>query len=179
MSLLLLLSCLALSCGQQKDALFLPESAVKAEVYFSPRGGAEAAIVRAVARAQDEIRVLAYSYTSEPINNALVAAHKRGVKVMVVLDRSQLTARGGKLSSLQAEGVPVYIDAKHAIAHNKVMILDKSRVITGSFNFTASAEERNAENLLILDDPSLSEKYLQDFERHLGHAVPAAFESRE
>ena len=90
---------------------------------------------------------------------------------MVILDKSQLTAKGSKLSNLQAEGVPVFIDAKHAIAHNKVMILDKSKVITGSFNFTSAAEDRNAENLLILDSPSLSEKYLQDFARHLGHAT--------
>ncbi|HTR44450.1 MAG TPA: phospholipase D-like domain-containing protein, partial [Thermodesulfovibrionales bacterium] len=47
-------------------------------------------------------------------------------------------------------GIPTYIDAQHAIAHNKVMIIDKETVITGSFNFTKAAEERNAENLLIL-----------------------------
>ena len=171
--ILLLLSCLALSCAQQKDALLLQAPAATVEVYFSPKGGAEAAIVRAVEKAQNEIRVLAYSYTSEVINDALVAAYRRGVQVTVILDKSQLSAKGSKLTSLQQAGVSVFIDAKHAIAHNKVMILDKKQVLTGSFNFTRAAEERNAENLLILDNPSLSEKYLQDFERHLGHANPA------
>jgi len=173
---LLLLSCLALSCAQLKENLRRQEPAAAVEVYFSPKGGAEAAIVRTVAKAQHEVRVLAYSYTSASIHDALVAAHKRGVQVTVILDKSQRTAKGSKLGSLQAEGVPVFIDAKHAIAHNKVMILDKSRVITGSFNFTGAAEERNAENLLILDNPSLSAKYLQDFDRHLEHAVaPGVF----
>lgn len=122
--------------------------------------------------AHTEILVLAYSYTSEPINDALAAAHARGVKVTVILDKSQRAAKGSKLTNLQQAGVPVFLDARHAIAHNKVMILDKKRVITGSFNFTRSAEDRNAENLLILDNPALSEKYLQDFKKHLAHAVP-------
>ena len=172
--ILLLLSCLALSCVPPKETRLLQEPGDTVEVYFSPKGGAEAAIVRAVEKAESDIRVLAYSYTSAPINDALVAAHRRGVQVTVILDKSQLTAKGSKLTILQQAGVPVFVDAKHAIAHNKVMILDKKRLITGSFNFTLAAEERNAENLLILDNPSLSEKYLQDFERHLGHAHPSA-----
>lgn len=71
-------------------------------------------------------------------------------------------------------GVPVLIDKAHAIAHNKVMIINKRKVITGGFNFTKSAEERNTENLLIIHNRSLSKKYLADFERHVEHGVVAA-----
>ena len=148
-------------------------SQIRTELYFSPKGGAEAAIVRAVGQTKHEICVLAYSFTSAPIDEALSAAHQRGVKITVVLDKSQTTAKGGRMRSLQEAGVPVFIDSTHAIAHNKVMILDKNRVITGSFNFTRSAEERNAENLLIMTNRALSKKYLEDFARHLEHAVPA------
>lgn len=142
---------------------------VKTEVYFSPRGGAEEAIVRTIGHAKREICVLAYSFTSAPINTALEAAHRRKVKVRMVLDKSQLTARGGKLQNLVEAGIPVIIDRTHAIAHNKVMILDGRKVITGSFNFTKSAEERNAENLLIIHSRPLSRKYMQDFEQHVEH----------
>ena len=55
--------------------------------------------------------------------------------------------------------IPVLIDAKHAIAHNKVMIIDGKTVITGSFNFTKAAEEQNAESLVIIKDSSLANKY--------------------
>jgi phosphatidylserine/phosphatidylglycerophosphate/cardiolipin synthase-like enzyme len=68
-------------------------------------------------------------------------------------------------------GIPVYIDSKHAIAHNKIMIIDRTTVITGSFNFTKSAEEKNAENLLILKgNKSLVEKYIENFEMHKEHS---------
>ena len=154
----------------QAESLIL--SQVRTELYFSPKGGAEAAIVRAIGQTKNEICVLAYSFTSVPIDEALAAAHQRKVKITVILDKSQTTARGGRLRSLQEAGVPVFIDSTHAIAHNKVMILDKSRVVTGSFNFTRSAEERNAENLLILANRALSKKYLEDFARHLEHAAP-------
>lgn len=136
---------------------------IRTEVYFSPKGGAEEAIVRTVNLAKREICVLAYSFTSAPVNKALVDAHVRGLRVLVVLDKSQLTTKGGKLQSLREAGIPVLIDSKHAIAHNKVMIIDKRKVITGSFNFTKSAEERNAENLLIIHNRTSSKKYLLDF----------------
>lgn len=140
------------------------------DIYFSPRGGAEAAIIRTIGEATDDVSVLAYSFTSDPISAALIAAHRKGVQVRVVLDKSQCTARGSKLQRLKDAKIPVYIDYTHAISHNKVMIIDRQIVITGSFNFTKSAEDRNAENLLIIHSHPLSEKYLQDFERHMGHA---------
>jgi phosphatidylserine/phosphatidylglycerophosphate/cardiolipin synthase-like enzyme len=155
------------------QAEILIMSQVRTELYFSPKGGAEAAIVRANGHTKNEICVLAYSFTSAPIDEALAAAHQRGVKITVILDKSQIAAKGGRMRSLQEAGVPVFIDSTHAIAHNKVMILDKKRVITGSFNFTRSAEERNAENLLIMANRALSKKYREDFARHLEHAAPA------
>ena len=146
----------------------------RTEVYFSPKGGAEEAVVRTIGQAKRTVHVLAYSFTSSPINTALVEAHARGVNVSVILDKSQRTAKGGKLQSLQEAGIPVLVDSTHAIAHNKVMVIDKRRVITGSFNFTKSAEERNAENLLIIHSRSLSRTYLNNFEIHAQHSQLSA-----
>ena len=64
------------------------------------------------------------------------------------------------------------IDAKHAIAHNKIMIIDEAVVITGSFNFTKAAEEKNAENLLVINDPVLAKKYVENWSSHAAHAEP-------
>jgi phosphatidylserine/phosphatidylglycerophosphate/cardiolipin synthase-like enzyme len=82
------------------------------------------------------IFVQAYSFTSSPIAKALVDAQKRGVKVQVILDKSQKTERYTSATFLDNAGVPTLIDAKHAIAHNKVMIVDNQTIITDSFNFT-------------------------------------------
>ena len=65
-----------------------------------------------------------------------------------------------------------FIDDKHAIAHNKVMVIDGHVVITGSFNFTKAAEESNAENLLVIDDVDLAQKYAKNWQEHLAHSVP-------
>ena len=67
-------------------------------------------------------------------------------------------------------GIPTFIDSKHAIAHNKVMLIDDREVLSGSFNFTKAAEESNAENLLVIDDSALAAKYLANWQEHLKHS---------
>ena len=110
----------------------------------------------------------AYSYTSAPIAKALVDAKKRGVSVEVILDKSQRSEKYSSADFLKNAGVPTYIDAKHAIAHNKVMVIDGQTVLTGSFNFTKAAEESNAENLLVIHEAALAAKYRTELARSLG-----------
>jgi phosphatidylserine/phosphatidylglycerophosphate/cardiolipin synthase-like enzyme len=134
------------------------------QVYFSPNGGATAAVIREINAAKVEILVQAYSFTSAPIAKALVEAHKRGVKETAVLDESNETAQYSAATFLLNVGVPVWIDYRPAIAHSKVMVIDGKTVITGSFNFTKAAEEKNAENLLVIHDNNLAAKYAANFE---------------
>ena len=142
------------------------------EVYFSPDGGCTDAVVRELDAARSTVFVQAYTFTSTPIAKALVAAHTRGVGVQVILDRSQRTERYSAATFLARAGIPTFIDPVHAIAHNKVMIIDAKTVITGSFNFTKAAETRNAENLLVVHDPALAARYQQNWQEHLGHSEP-------
>jgi phosphatidylserine/phosphatidylglycerophosphate/cardiolipin synthase-like enzyme len=142
-------------------------------VYFSPNGGCTDAILSQINRAQKEILLQAYSFTSKPIAQALIQAQKRGVKIIAVLDKSNKRQKYSAATFLKNMGIPVFIDDKHAIAHNKIMIIDNRVVITGSFNFTMAAENKNAENLLILDDrPDLTRAYRENFQNHLRHSVP-------
>ncbi len=141
-----------------------------AQVYFSPRGGAQTAIVDAIGQARESIYVQAYSFTSAPIAKSLVDAARRGVKVVVILDKSQRSERYTGATFLRNEGIPVYIDDKHAIAHNKVMVIDGDEVVTGSFNFTKAAEEKNAENLLIIKDAGLAKLYMENWKNHREHS---------
>lgn len=143
-----------------------------AQVYFSPKGGCTEAIVKELGEAKQSILVQAYSFTSAPIAEALVKAHRRGVKVQAVLDKSQRTERYSSATFLANAGIPTLIDAGHAIAHNKIMVIDGARVITGSFNFSKAAEERNAENLLVLEDPALAASYEANWREHAKHSEP-------
>jgi phosphatidylserine/phosphatidylglycerophosphate/cardiolipin synthase-like enzyme len=140
------------------------------EVYFSPHGGATEAVIRELNKAKTSVLVQAYSFTSAPIAKALLNAHKRGVKIDVILDKSQETQRYSTATFLYNQGIPVKIDAQHAIAHNMVMIIDGEIVITGSFNFTKAAEENNAENFLVIRDKKLTERYIKNWHEHEAHS---------
>jgi phosphatidylserine/phosphatidylglycerophosphate/cardiolipin synthase-like enzyme len=142
------------------------------EIYFSPKGGCTEAVVRELANARQTILVQAYSFTSTSIAAALVAASRRGVRVEAVLDKSNKTGKYSAADFLVNARIPTWIDSSHAIAHNKVMVIDNSTVITGSFNFTKAAEESNAENLLILRAPQLASRYTASFLEHREHSVP-------
>ncbi len=142
------------------------------QVYFSPEGGCTEAAVNALDHATNSVLVQAYSFTSAPIAKALVDAHRRGVNVQVILDSSQRSEKYSEGDFLKYFGIRTLIDDKHAIAHNKIMIIDGYLVITGSFNFTKSAEEKNAENLLLINDPVLAKKYIANWRAHEAHSEP-------
>jgi len=149
---------------------FAATAATNIQVYFSPNGGATAAITNELAKAKKTVLVQAYSFTSAPIAGALRDAHRRGVKITVILDKSQRSEKYSSADFLHNAGVATFIDAKHAIAHNKIMILDGQTVVTGSFNFTKNAEENNAENLLIIQDAELASRYARNWGEHLKHS---------
>ena len=137
-------------------------------ILFSPSGGCTEAIVNAINNANKKIRVQTYSFTSMPIMNALRAAHKRGVDVRAIIDSKQVST---KMDALKASGAIVRYDCKHAISHNKVMILDDLIVVTGSFNFTYAAEKNNAENVVIIKDKDIAALYSHNWMDHYGHSA--------
>jgi phosphatidylserine/phosphatidylglycerophosphate/cardiolipin synthase-like enzyme len=146
------------------------ETPLQWEVYFSPHGGCTDAVIRELDKAKSTILVQAYSFTSAPIAKTLLSAHKRGVKVEVILDKSQRTQKYSSATFFFNAGIPVKIDSQHAIAHNKVMVIDGETVITGSFNFTKKAEENNAENLLVIRDKKLADRYIKNWQEHERHS---------
>lgn len=135
---------------------------------FTPAQDCVGPIVRILNHAQFQIRVQAYGFTSAPILTALVAAKRRGVDIAVILDKSDDRASpswsdtGAKL--VAHAGIPVFIDYRPAIAHNKVIVVDKHIVITGSYNFTAGAENRNAENVAMIGSFEVASRFLSNWE---------------
>jgi phosphatidylserine/phosphatidylglycerophosphate/cardiolipin synthase-like enzyme len=140
-------------------------------VYFSPHGGCRDAVVEQINQARTSIDFQAYSFTSYEIARALVAAHDRGVHVVAVLDEKASREESREPAFIAQHGIPTYVDGQHPIAHNKVIVIDGSTVITGSFNFTEQAERSNAENLLVITgNPKLATAYDANFHEHLGHS---------
>lgn len=82
----------------------------------------------------------------------------------------KMTTEDSLATFLANAGIPTYIDDRHAISHNKIMIIDRAIVITGSFNFTKAAEEKNAENLLIISSKELARFYLDNWQKHQEHS---------
>ena len=165
-----ILICLALIPVHLTAAdILLKNTAVK--VYFSPDGGALKAIVRQIDQATREILVQSYIMTAKPVESALINAHRRGVEVEVIFDRDEQKQRKFVTAKMfKARGVAVWLDDRHACSHNKVMIIDRGTVITGSFNFTSAAEKRNAENLLVIPSADLAGLYADNVLAHRQHS---------
>lgn len=139
-------------------------------VYFTPPAGAAQAIVQAIESSQHEVLVQAYGFTHNAIAQALLRAQARGVKVRVVVDEKSDSSNRYVLGLFDQAQLPVRHDGRHAIAHNKVMVIDDAIVITGSFNFTNSAETRNAENFIILKSTELAQTYKTNWQEHWEHS---------
>lgn len=121
-------------------------------------------LLDAIHNTRRKLLIQAYSFTNVKIAKAVADAHQRGVDVRVIVDKSQVSERYTSATFLKNAGIPVVIDTKPAIAHNKVMVFDDQAVFTGSFNFTKSAEERNAENgMLIRGDAAVVRAYTDNW----------------
>lgn len=142
-------------------------------VCFTPKQNCEALIVSEVSRAKTSILVQAYLLTSPPIAKALMEAKGRGVDVRAILDKSQRSERYTSATFIKNAGIPVVIDEQPAIAHSKVMIFDQRSVLTGSFNFTRAAQERNSENLIIIrGDENVVRAYTENWTDRWEASVP-------
>jgi len=145
---------------------------------FSPEGHCTSRIVSAIENAQTSILVNAYSFTSPPIAQALVQAYERGLDVRVIIDKSRLSEKHSQIPFLSQKGIPIFIDPAVGIGHNKTIILDNSWVLTGSFNWSMAAENKNAENILFIKDPSLAQIYKKNWENRANTARNAITETK-
>lgn len=157
------LSALSIVQAQEPPAAVYQSTCI--DSCFTPQEECLPSIVNAIEGAKESIYVMAYYITQPPIVDALIKAHVAGVKVEIVMDRTQEKSRYSGLPQLKKSGIPCYIDTKGIrIQHNKVMIIDNELLLTGSYNWSRSAEIRNAENLLFIKhSPLLITKYKSYF----------------
>ncbi|GAP61970.1 hypothetical protein ARMA_0393 [Ardenticatena maritima] len=135
---------------------------------FVPEESAALAIARAVAGAQDEILIMAFSFTSEPIGEAVLGRAASGVRVRGVFETTGSETEFSYYTKLKEAGYPsvqVRQDANPRIMHHKVIVIDRRTVIFGSYNFSDNADRRNDENVLIVHDPTFAAPFVAEFER--------------
>jgi phosphatidylserine/phosphatidylglycerophosphate/cardiolipin synthase-like enzyme len=137
----------------------------RAAIYFSPEDGVAKHVLERLAAARRSIHFMTFSYTEDTISDAMIAKRRAGLVVRGVFESNNAGGSGADFGRLKAGGVDVLEDGNCYILHHKVIIIDERTVITGSYNFTSSAEKDNDENLVIVDDPNLARAYLDEFER--------------
>lgn len=135
-------------------------------VYFSPGGGSRAAILEQIRGAREEIIAVLYYFTDQGLADALSESNRAGVAISVLLDKSQRKGKYSQAQRLTDSGIAVMFDVRHRILHHKFMVVDGEVLITGSQNWTKSAETANAENTLIIaNSPVLAGRYRNEFYR--------------
>ena len=141
------------------------EQQVKVENYFSPEDEVAARIIAEIKEAQSRIRFMAFTFTSDEIADAMLERAQAGVVVQGVMEKRNAGREYSEYERLQAAVYDVLPDGNPYIMHHKVIIIDDTTVILGSYNFTANAENSNDENLLIIHDPKVAALFVEEFGR--------------
>lgn len=158
------------SCCRKGGQQTTSEASV--QICFAPEGDCMRLILSKIHAAQKRIFVQAYLLTSQKIADALIAKHRQNLEVRLLIDRGAVASRGSKIPLLVRAGIPICIDNAAGLAHNKIMILDDVCVLTGSFNWTDSAQFRNAENLVVLRGKAHCSPFLANWHKRLAAGAP-------
>ena len=141
---------------------------------FSPQGKCSSHIAREIEQAKKELLVAVYAFTSEDLAEALVQAKKRGVAVQVIIDQ-EFDAHNDKSKGKFLEQQKIAVrrnsgakattaDRENGLMHQKFAVIDRKTLLTGSYNWTHSADSLNDENLLLFRDAGpLAEEYRKTF----------------
>lgn len=170
-----LLSCLSFSilASPVAEPVKLEKLTSDVTIGFSPGGTAQSTILDVINQAQHNILIAAYSFTSRDIATALLQAHRRGVDIAVVADRKANSNEYTAVTYLANNNIPVRLNSRYDIMHNKFIVTDGHTVETGSFNFSAAAAKKNAENIIVLwNAPDAARTYQAEFMRLWSEASP-------
>ncbi len=142
------------------------------EVYFSPDGGAANHLIYWLDRSNKSVCAMIYSFTNDDIAAAFIRAQQRGVDIKISMDQQEHTVKGSEYQTLLNNSIPIRVDERSGLMHNKVAVIDGKVVITGSYNWSNAAEERNRENLIIIQDPALAATYQNNCEAVWNASTP-------
>lgn len=143
------------------------------QIYFSPDDHIQAALLDLLNNSESSIYFLAYSFTADPLGEAIRKRAEAGITVSGVMDADQMTTNSGtEYDAFRTAGLDVRLDGEPGLMHHKVMIIDGKIVVMGSYNFTASAEKYNDENVIVINSPEIAAQYIEEFRRVYAAAQP-------
>lgn len=136
------------------------------ESYFAAEGGVAGKVEEALNKAQHSIKFMAFSFTHDGIGAVVAKKFKdEQVQVQGVFEKTGSGTQHSEYGAMKQQGLDVKVDGNKNVMHHKVFIVDDKTVITGSFNFSDSADQKNDENLLIIEDPAVAKRYNEEFKR--------------
>lgn len=141
------------------------------EVYFSPQDKTSNRIIEIIQNSKKSIYVPTFLITHSEISNELIKAHKRGVEVKIIIDANNVYTRNSKHQILRNNGIPLKVENYAGKLHSKTMVIDGKYIILGSMNFSNSGENKNDENLLIIENSKLAHNY-ETFFKYLWAMIP-------
>lgn len=136
------------------------------DVYFSPDDSPRASLLDLISNAQESIYFMAFSFTADPLGEAVLARAEAGVTVAGVMETEQVKSNiGTEFDRFNQAGLDVYLDGNEGQMHHKVMVIDQNIVVMGSYNFTDSAETRNDENMIVIYNDQIAAEFISEFQR--------------
>lgn len=139
---------------------------IKIETYFSPDDEIQPTLVNIISMANESLYFMAFSFTADEIGDAVRERAREGVTVAGVMDDEQVESNiGTEFDAFRQAGLDVYRDGNAGQMHHKTIVIDESIVITGSYNFTNSAETRNDETLLVIYNEDIAKLFIAEFQR--------------
>jgi phosphatidylserine/phosphatidylglycerophosphate/cardiolipin synthase-like enzyme len=135
------------------------------QVLFSAEDHAIQNLIALVKDAKTSIRFLAFSYTDQPLAQAMIDQSKAGLDVQGIFETFGSTSPSSELDAFWCAHIPVRQDGNSSFLHDKIIIIDNSIVVTGSLNFSSNADNENEENVVILDNPEIAALYLQEYKK--------------
>lgn len=137
---------------------------IRSQIAFSPGEDCRALIQQEIKRSQKSIDICVFTITDQPLRDAILSAHKRGIAVRILSDQDKANDLGSDIDYLMHKGVDVLLDTSPWHMHHKFALFDGVRLLNGSFNWTRSASDRNQENLTLTDNPEIVSAFTTEFE---------------
>ncbi len=132
--------------------------------YFSPSLDCENQIIKLLNESQKTVDIAVYTITNRPIMRAIEKAHNRGIKIRIITDKKQADHYSSVTTRLYQKNIPIKINTEYELEHNKFAVFDGEKMITGSFNWTYSASNKNSENCLVIsNEPEVINQYEKQF----------------
>jgi len=148
-----------------KLTLTIPEEThTMSSVYFSPGNECKNAIIHHIKQAKETVEICVFTISDNDISRQILASHKKGIRIKVITDDEKINDIGSDIREMYDAGIPVRIDGTRSLMHNKFCVVDGEIIITGSYNWTNSAADRNFENILVNNNFKVVKSYQQEFE---------------